>query len=453
MKAHAAAALGSGLVGATLLVGAGRTDDAGANWPRFRGAHASGVAPGHSTPVRWDVASGEGIRWRTPIPGLGHSSPIVWGDGVFVTTAASAEGGSVLRVGLYGAIAPVPTEPAHRFALYRLDKRTGRIVWERTAHEGVPRLKRHPKSTHANPTPATDGEKVVAFFGSEGLYAYDMDGTLVWKKDLGLLDAGFFQAPDAQWGFASSPVIHDGVVYVQCDVLSDPFLAAFRLEDGKELWRTPRDDVPTWSTPTVHPTDERTLLLVNGWKHIGGYDARTGEEVWRLRGGGDIPVPGPVVAHGLVFVTNAHGGAAPIYAVRIDARGDVSLAEGETSNRHVAWSVPRGGAYMQTPLVYGDYLYSCRDNGVLSCYRARSGELLYQERLGGGSSGFTASPVAADGKVYFTSEEGDVFVVGVGPKFELLATNRLDEVTMATPAISEGTLYFRTRTRLVAVGE
>jgi outer membrane protein assembly factor BamB len=153
-----------------------------------------------------------------------------------------------------------------------------------------------------------------------------------------------------------------------------------------------------------------------------------------------------------VFITNAHGAQSPIYAVSIDAQGDVSLAEGESSNRHVKWSVPRGGAYMQTPLVYGEYLYSCRDNGVLSCYRARTGERLYQERLGGGGRGFTASPVAADGKLYFTSEEGDVYVVRAGPKFELLSTNTLDEVTMATPAVSEGTLYFRTRGHLVAVG-
>jgi outer membrane protein assembly factor BamB len=279
-----------------------------------------------------------------------------------------------------------------------------------------------------------------------------MDGTLLWKKDLGPLDAAFFRAPGAQWGFASSPVIHDGVVYIQADVLNDPFLAAFDLDTGKEIWRTKRDDVPTWSTPTIHRHGDRTLLLVNGWKHIGGYDAVTGEEVWKLTGGGDIPVPGPVVAHGHVFITNAHGSDSPIYAVRLDAKGDVSLAGDETSNRYVTWSIPRGGAYMQTPLVYGDYLYNCRDNGVLSVYNANTGERKYQQRLSRGGGGFTASPVAADGKVFFTSEEGDVYVVKAGPTYELLATNALDEVTMASPAISEGKLFFRTRTHLVAVG-
>jgi outer membrane protein assembly factor BamB len=444
----------AGLLASTsiLLAAAFAADAPDQNWPRFRGPHASGIVEGHSLPVSWNLETGEGLAWRTPIPGLAHSSPVVWGDSLFLTTAVSASGLPPLKVGLYGDIEPVPTEAAHRYVVYRIDKRTGKVLWERTAHEGVPRRARHPKSTHANPTPATDGRKVVVFFGSEGLYCYDVDGRLVWKKDLGPLDAAFFRVPDAQWGVASSPVIHEGVVYLQCDVLNGAFLAAFDLETGKERWRTPRKDVPTWSTPAVHEADGRPVLVVNGWKHIGGYDAKTGAEVWKMRGGGDIPVPAPVVAHDLVFITNAHGSASPIYAVRTSARGDISLPGGSTKSEQVAWSVEQGGAYMQTPLVYGDLLYTCRDNGVLSVYRALTGERLYQERLGGGSSGFTASPVAADGKVYFTSEEGDVFVVRAGAKFELLATNPLGEVTMATPAISEGRLFFRTKGHLVAVG-
>jgi len=421
------------------------------NWPSFRGPRASGVAEGHATAASWSVEKEEGILFRVKVPGLAHSSPVVWGDSVYVTSAVSA-GEAPLKVGLYGDIDPVPNEGKQRYVLYRIDKRTGTVRWERTAHEGVPRRPRHTKSTHANPTPATDGRRVVAYFGSEGLYAYDTEGKLLWKKDLGPLDAAFFQAPDAQWGVASSPVIHDGAVYLQVDVLNGPFLAAFDLETGRELWRSPRKDVPTWSTPTVYEASGRTLLLVNGWKHIGGYDAKTGKEVWNLTGGGDIPVPAPVVAHDLVFVTNAHGPGSPIYAIRTSARGDISLPEGKTSSEQVAWSVARGGNYMQTPLVYGDLLYACRDNGVLSVFRARTGERLYQERLGSGSAGFTASPVAADGKVYFASEEGDVYVLRAGEKFELLAKNGLGEITMASPAVSEGVLYFRTRSHLVAVG-
>jgi outer membrane protein assembly factor BamB len=440
------------LASSSLLVAAFAADAPERNWPRFRGPGASGILEGQATPVSWSVETKSGIAWRTRIPGLAHSSPVVWGDDVFLTTAVSASGSPPLKVGLYGDIEPVAAEPVHRYVVYRLDKRTGKVLWERTAHDGVPRRARHPKSTHANPTPATDGRRVVAFFGSEGLYCFDVDGNLLWKKDLGLLDAAFFAVPDAQWGVASSPVIHDGVVYLQCDVLKDPFLAAFDLETGRERWRTPRHDVPTWSTPTVLEVGGRTVLVLNGWKHIGGYDARTGQEVWKLRGGGDIPVPAPVVAHDLVFITNAHGPGSPIFAVRATAQGDISLPQGQTASEHIAWSVERGGNYMQTPLVYGELLYTCRDNGVLSVYRARTGERLYQERLGAGSSGFTASPVAADGKVYFTSEEGDVYVVRAGERFELLAKNSLGEVTMATPAISEGRLFFRTRSHLVAVG-
>jgi outer membrane protein assembly factor BamB len=260
-------------------------------------------------------------------------------------------------------------------------------------------------------------------------------------------------APDAQWGFASSPVIHGDRVIVQCDVLGGSFIAAFNLEDGREIWRTPRGDVPTWSTPTVHVVGGRAQAIVNGYKHAGAYDLETGKEVWRLGGGGDIPVPTPVVAHDLVFLTSAHGPMAPLYAIRLHATGDISLKPGETSNASVAWSYPRDGAYMITPVVYGDYVYSAKNNGVLSCYNARTGERMYQARLGGGTGGFTASPVAGDGKIYFASEDGEVFVVKAGPVFELLATNPMDDVCMASPALSRGVVYFRTKTQVVAVGK
>jgi outer membrane protein assembly factor BamB len=194
-------------------------------------------------------------------------------------------------------------------------------------------------------------------------------------------------------------------------------------------------------------------MVVNGWQHIGGYDLATGKELWKMTGGGDIPVPTPVVGHGLIFIANAHGRQAPLYAVRLNATGDISLKASETSNNHIAWSELRNGAYMQTPLIYGDYIYSCRDNGVLNCYEAKTGKPIYQERLGTGRTGFSASPVAANGKLYFTSEEGEVYVVQAGPTFKVLATNPMDEICMATPAISEGVLYFRTQGHVVAIAE
>ncbi len=444
------------ILASTARLGAVQGEKGEQNWPSFRGRNANGIAEGYETPTVWSAQEPKNIQWKTRIPGLAHSSPVIWDSSLFVTSAISLKKESNLRVGLpeiLGRLESVQDDTVHAWRVYRLDKNTGEILWERTAHEGAPRVKRHPKATQANPTPATDGKRVVVFFGSEGLYCYDLSGKLLWKKDLGVLDAAFFQEPDRGWGFASSPIIHGNVVFVQCDIIEGSFLAAFDLEDGRELWRTPRDDVPTWSTPTVHQRGDRTLLLVNGWKHIGGYDATTGKEIWRLRGGGDIPVPTPVVAHDLAFFTNAHGSMAPIYAIRLDAQGDISLEGGSRSNDYVAWSVDRGGAYMQTPLIYGEYLYNCRDNGVLSCYRAETGERVYRKRLGSGGMGFSASPVAANGKIYFTSEFGDVFVVRAGPEFELLATNSLDEIAMATPAISEGKLYFRTRSHVLAVSE
>ena len=291
----------------------------------------------------------------------------------------------------------------------------------------------------------------MAFFGSEGLYCFDLDGTLLWKKDLGVLDSSFFMVPDAQWEFASSPVIYQDKVLVQCDVLKGSFIAAFSIEDGREMWRTAREDVPTWGTPTVHAVGGRAQMIVNGFKHAGAYDVETGKEIWRLQGGGDIPVPTPVVAHGLVFLTSAHGPMAPLYAIRLDAAGDISLKPGETSNQSVAWSYARDGAYMITPIVYGDYLYNAKNNGALSCYNARTGERMYQTRLGSGTSGFTASPVAGDGKVYFAGEDGDVYVVKAGPAFELVATNAMGEICMASPALSKGVIYFRTQSHVVAV--
>jgi outer membrane protein assembly factor BamB len=422
------------------------------NWPSFRGPNASGIAEGFATPTTWNVEKGQSVRWKTPIPGLSHSSPVVWGNRVFVTTAISGKEKPELRVGLYGDVASVEDTTVHRWKVYCLDKQTGRILWERTARTGVPRIPRHTKSTHANPTVATDGRRLVAFFGSEGLYCYDLQGKLLWTKDLGVLDSGWY-VMTARWGFASSPILHENMVLVQCDVLTNSFLAAFDLTSGRQIWRTPRADVPTWSTPTIYREGARAQLIVNGYKHIGGYDIRTGKELWRLTGGGDIPVPTPVIGHGLVFITNAHGRMAPIYAIRLGATGDISLKESEQSNSHVTWSYARDGAYMQTPLVYGDHLYVCRDNGALSCYEAKTGKRLYQERLGTGRTGFTASAVAADGKLYYASEEGEIYVIQAGPEFKVLATNPMGEVCMATPAISEGTLFFRTQGHLIAVAE
>ncbi len=420
------------------------------NWPSFRGQNGRGIAEGYPTPVKWDVKQSENIRWKVPIPGLGHSSPAIWGDRVFVTTAVKGSD-QELKVGLYGSVESVIEDDAYAWIVYCINARTGKVLWQKQANTGKPKVKRHPKSSHANATPCTDGKYVIAFFGSEGLYCYDMDGKLIWSKDLGVLDSGWFRNPTAQWGGGSSPIIHGQMVILQCDVQKNSFIGAFDLKTGKEIWRTKREDVPTWSTPTVYETKQQTNIVVNGYKHIGGYDIATGREIWRMTGGGDIPVPTPVIGDGLIYITNAHGRMSPVYAIRTSANGDISLAKDQSSNEHVAWSYSRGGNYMTTPVLYKGLLYCCSNSGKLSCFDAKTGKQLYRENLGALSVAFSASPVAVDGKVYFPGEKGDIYVVQAGAQFKLLAVNSMGETCMASPAISKGILFLRTRNHLLAV--
>jgi outer membrane protein assembly factor BamB len=445
--------LGAALASSSISgAGADSTPRPGIDWPQFRGIAATGISESGAAPSVWNVGKGTNVIWKTPIPGLGLSSPVVWGDRLFVSTAISSRKDATLKPGLYGDIDSVPDDTPHEWRVYALDKKTGAMLWQQTAHTGVPKVKRHMKNSHANSTLATDGERLVAFFGSEGLYAYDLNGKLLWQKDLGVLDAGFYMVPEAQWETGSSPVIHDGLVVIQADVQKGSFLAAFDAKTGEQKWRVARTDVPTWSTPTVHQVKGRAQLLVNGMRQAGAYDLLTGKEIWTLSGGGDIPVPTPVASDGLIYITNAHGSMAPVYAIRDTATGNVSLREGASSNEGVAWSYPRDGGYMCTPLVYRGLVYIVKYNGVLNVYDARSGEKKYQERLAGGTSAFTASPVASDGKVYLPNEDGQVFVLKAGPAYELLSLNDMGASVLATPAISEGRLLFRTQQHLMAIG-
>jgi outer membrane protein assembly factor BamB len=423
------------------------------NWPSFRGPRGSGVADGMPTPSAWDVPKGTGLRWKTPLAGLGHASPIIWGNQLCVATAKSGKGDHSMRLGLYGDIASVTDDTVHTWLLTCMDASSGKVLFETKMHEGVPKVKRHTKSTHANSTLATDGTHIVAMLGSEGLFAFDMKGKQLWRVDLGPLDSGYYMVPAAQWEFGSSPVIHGGKVIIQADVQKGSFLGAFDVKTGKELWRTPRQDVPTWSTPTIHVVGGKTQILVNGWRHMGAYDFETGAEIWKLKSvGGDIPVPTPITGHGMVYLTSAHGGRGnPVFAVKETASGDITLAPDTIRNAHIAWSNQADGAYMISPVLYQGLLYVARNNGTFAVFDAVTGEKVYQERLGDGTTGFTASLVAADGKVYFTSEDGDVFVVKAGRTFELLSKSPLGDYAMATPAIANGTLYFRTGTAVIAV--
>ena len=248
-------------------------------------------------------------------------------------------------------------------------------------------------------------------------------------------------------------MIHEGVVLIQADVQKNSFLAAFDAKTGKELWRTAREDVPTWGTPTVHTVNGQAQVLVNGYKHAGAYDFKTGKEIWKLSRNGDIPVPTPVVADRMVYITNAHGKLAPVYAIKDTASGDITPAGDATSNEHVAWSVTRGGGYMCTPLVYRDLTYIVTYQGILTVFDAKTGELKYRQRLlENTASAFTSSPVANDGKVYIASEDGQMIVFKAGPVFERIATNDMGGSVLATPAISEGRLLVRTQNTLMAIG-
>ena len=412
------------------------------HWPAFRGANAAGVADGTPTAVTWNVATGENVAWKTPVPGLSVSSPVVWGDRVFVSTAISSDPNQSIRTGLYGDVEPVTDSSKHTWRLLALDKKSGKILWDQLAYEGVPKTKRHPKSSQASATPVTDGQHVIVSFGSQGLYAYDLDGKLLWKKDLGVLNAGWFFDPDYEWGLGSSPIIYKNLVIVQCDIQRNSFLAAFDTDSGKEVWRTSREEIPSWSTPTIFEANGKAELVTQATTFTRGYDPMTGKELWKYSGNSEIAIPTPIVGPGIVVITNGYRGVQPIFAIKPGASGDITLAKDTTKSDFVSWSTTRGGPYIPTPVIYRDQLYVLLNNGVLATYKVATGEPIYQKRIGNGGS-FSASPVVAEGKIYCSSEDGDVYVIKTGPEYEELGKNTIGEVLMATPAISDGIIIFR----------
>jgi outer membrane protein assembly factor BamB len=421
------------------------------HWPQFRGPFASGRADGSRLPDTWSAPAKENIAWTSRIPGLAHSSPIVHLDRVFVTTAISSRTDATFKPGLYGAGTASEDVTVHKWNVLALDLATGKVLWERTAYEGVPKEKRHIKATYANATPATDGRYVVAFFGSQGLYAYDLDGNLQWKRDLGRLNAGAYDLPEYEWGTASSPIIWNGLVIVQADQQKDSFLAALRLSDGSTAWKTTRDELPSWATPGVYPDPKQPELITNSPRFIRGYDPKTGAERWRLGRSSNITAPTPVFDDGLIVVGSGRRPNAPLFVLKPGARGDITLPEDATSGGNVVWTRTGAGPYMPTPLVHGGLVYVLKNQGILTCWDLRTGEKKYEERLPGVTAGFSASPVAADGRLYLASEDGDVHVVRLGPKFEVIATNPMGQPLMATPAIAGGMLIVRGERDLFAV--
>ena len=422
------------------------------NWPSFRGANASGFIEGQNIPLHWDIETAQNIKWKINIPGLGHSSPIIWEDKLFLTTSVRPDSISNLDLDAYRTISH-NDHSEHSWLVYCIDKNSGKVFWKRTAHAGAPKVGRHPKGTQANSTPVTDGKHVVVLFGAEGLYCYSLEGELFWKKTIGYLDSGYYADHKIQYGHASSPIIYKNSVIVQADKSNDSFIAAYRLKDGKQLWKTPRNVHPSWSTPTVYESSEQTVVVANGGNYIIGYKPINGQEVWRLLNSWFGAIPSPVVTRDLIILCNTPG--QPIYAIKGNARGDLSHADSSTSNTFIKWSQLKGGSYIPTPIVYGDYFYVCGHNGVVSVYDLESGQRLNRKRLGGQGRGyrFSASPVAAGGFLYFFSEDGIVFVVEANPGLKTFAENELSEIIMASPAISEHHLYIRSQNHLWSISE
>ena len=418
------------------------------NWPAFRGQNGTGVGDGNDPPTTWDAEKSTNILWKTPIPGLGHSSPIIWKDRVFVTTAISSAANSEFVHGLTDTGASANDNSKHSWRIYGLDKNTGRIIWEKTIYEGVPKVKRHVKASYANSTPATDGKYLVVSFGSEGLYCFDLNGKLLWKQDLGVLDGGWSSDAESHWGFGSSPIIYKGLAIVQCDTQNQSFIAAFNLADGKRVWQTKREEDSSWSTPTIYESKERTELITSGTKYYRGYDPLTGKELWRMADGVDVKIPTPLATNDLYLLGGGGtNGRRTFYAVRAGIKGEI-----KPTDAGIAWQSAQIKPHIVTPIVYSDYLYVCTDNGILSQYKVTTGEPGFRARLGNGGS-FSASPVAANGKLYFASEDGDVFVIKAGPTFELLARNPVGEVMIATPAIADKMIIIRGQHHIFGIGK
>ena len=414
-----------------------------ASWPQWRGPSGQGVSEETNLPSEWTAT--RNIKWKAAIPGRGHSSPIVWGNRIFLTTAIEGEvvpGAKAVKHmdGDKEFVHPdsVGANRKHQFQVICLDRKTGKILWTQTAFEGTPYDDRHRKSSYAASTPATDGSSVYAFFGTEGLYAYDMSGKLLWKADLGKLGT-------VGMGTGTSPILFKNNVIVQCDEESgaSSFIVGIDKKTGKELWRTPRKVQVSWSTPLLVQTASRAELITSGTEFVIAYDPETGKELWRHKGVESNAIPSPVANRDLVFVS-AGFPAKIAMAIKLGGNGD--LAE------EVVWKYAKGTAYVPSPILYGDYLYLTSDRGVLTCLDAKTGEVKYEGGRVPVPASFTASPVAFDGKILLTSEDGDTFVVKAGPKHEIIGTNTVGEPVYASPAVADGHIFIRGERNLYCIG-
>jgi outer membrane protein assembly factor BamB len=416
------------------------------NWPQWRGPDGQGVSAETGLPTEWSGT--RNVKWKTAIEGRGHSSPIVWGKKIFLTTALDGKPIAGRTPGVTHRMSDgtdfvhpdaVGANLTHTFKVMCVDRESGKILWERVAYEGPVQDSRHKDASFASSTPATDGKLVFAFFGSEGLYAYDYNGKLIWKQNLGTLGT-------ASVGYGVSPIIYEQLVIMQCDDSGGhSFIAAFDKKTGKEVWRVARQVDITWTTPVLIHTAKRTELVTAAAEAIIAYDPLTGKELWRHKGLESNAVPTPVVSNDLVVVSSGSPKKIAL-ALRAGGNGDV------TGTAQLVWSYNKGTAYVPSPILYGEYVYLMTGNGSISCLEAKSGKVEYEGARVPKPTMFLASPVAFEGKILLTSEEGDTFVLKAGPKHEVLRTNSLGEAVFASPAIADGHIFIRAEHHLFAIG-
>lgn len=416
------------------------------NWPQWRGPAGQGISNEKNLPETW--APDKNIKWKTPIAGKGHSSPIVWGKRIFLTTALDGEKIPGRKPGVTHKLPDgnefvhpdaIGADLKHTFKVISLDRTTGKILWERVAYEGPVHDSAHKKASFASSTPATDGKYVFAFFGSEGLYAYDFEGKLIWKQDLGKIGT-------ASVGYGVSPILYQNLVLMQCDDSGgNSFIAAYDKKTGKEVWRVARKVDLTWVTPVLVQAANRVELVTAAAEAIIAYDPLTGKELWRHKGLGSNAVPTPVVHNDIVVITSGYPQKIAL-AIKAGGSGDI------TGSPQLVWQYDKGTAYVPSPILYGDYVYLMTGNGTITCLEAKTGKVQY---LGGRvpkSTTFMASPVAFDGKILLTSEDGETFVLKAGPKHEVIATNSVGEPVYASPAIADGKIFIRGQSHLYAIG-
>ncbi len=402
------------------------------NWPQWRGPASAGVSEEKNLPVEWSPT--KNIAWKTEIPGRGQSSPIVWGDHIFLTSAIEGEK-------VEGITPPIHIQEGkpfrhpdsrgadikHKLMVYAVDRKNGKILWERLAYEGLVYDEYHKRGSYAAPTPVTDGKHVFVYFGSAGLYAYDFNGKLAWKLAMGNLGT-------VGMGTGTSPILEGNHLILQCDQEEGEgsFLMAVDKRTGKQSWKTLRKNGATWATPVLYKNGARTDLIASGLESTVAYDTATGKEVWRGPGLDGNAVPTSVMGHGMVYVNTGY-----------PKKNTLAFKLGGAGELKEVWSYKKGGAYITSPLLYGDYLYLSTDKGILTCLDAKTGEMKYENGRPPAPSTIFASMVAYDGRILVTNDEGDTYMIKAGPTFEILGKNSVGEVVQASPAIANGALFIR----------